>query len=91
MIKGGYKVIDFKNTPFTSGEVASVDGIHAAVSNPYGKATMVSGLVVGDAAYPDFFAPFVEGSGSFSTNVVIGESTITIAIDSDDGVTVTVA
>lgn len=91
MIKGGYKVIDFKGSPFTSGEEASVDGLHAAVSNPYGKATMVSGLVVGDVAYPDFFAPFTEGGGNYSTSVVIGGSTITIAVDSDDNVTVTVA
>ena len=68
-----------------------MDGIYAAVSNPYGKATMVSGLVVGDVSYPDFFAPFSEGSGSFSTSVVIGESTITIVVESGDGVTVTVA
>lgn len=89
--KGGYIIIDLKGEPLTSGEASAFDGIAAKVANPYDKATLISGLVVGDVAYPDFFAPFVEGEESYSTNVEIGGKSITIAVDSDDNVTVTVA
>jgi len=89
-VKGGYKVIDLKGTAFTSGREASVVGAYEQAANPYGKATMISGLIVSDVVYPDFFAPFVAGENNLSTSVVIGGSTISIVIDSDDNVTVTV-
>lgn len=90
MVKGGYKIIDFKNTAFTSGQEGTIAGIYDAISNPYNKATMVSGLIVGDTAYPDFFAPFIAGKGSYTTAEVVGGNTVTITIDEDDNVTVTV-
>lgn len=89
--KGGYQIIDLKGTPFTSGQASAVEGIAAIVANPYNKATLISGLVVGDVAYPDFFAPFIAGEDNYSTSVSIGGDEITITVESDNDVTVTIA
>ena len=88
--KGGYIILDLKGIPLISGTAVAVPGAYEVVANPYGKATLISGLAVGDVAYPDFFAPFVEGTDSFAAAVVIGGNTIDIAVDDDDNVTVTV-
>ncbi len=89
-MRGGYQIINFKNQALTSGESTTIDGIFATVSNPYKKATMISGLTVGDVEYPDFYAPFTENSGNMVSAVVIGGNNITISVTSADAVTVTV-
>lgn len=88
--KGGYIILDLNGTPFTSAEAETVPGAYEVVANPYGKATLISGLTVGDVVYPDFFAPFIEGADSFAAAVVIGGNTIDIAVGDDNNVTVTV-
>lgn len=90
-MRGGYIIVDLKNAALTSGKAANIPGAYVAAANPYQKATLITGLVVGDAAYPDFYAPFVAGEGNYSAAVVIGESTITIEVAEGDDVTVTVA
>lgn len=88
--RGGYIILNLKGNPLTSGVAGSVPGAYEVVANPYGKVTLISGLTVSDVAYPDFYAPFVEGADSFAASVVIGGNTIDIAVDEDDDVTVTV-
>lgn len=91
MRKGGYRIINLKGAAFTSGKAANVVGAYEATNNPYGKATMISGLVVSNVEYPDFYAPFIASSGKMTTSVVIGGSTITIAVSPTDDITVTVS
>lgn len=91
MRKGGYRIINLKGTSFTSGTAAKVTGAYESANNPYDKATMISGLVVAGVEYPDFYAPFVPSSGNMAASVVIGGSTITIAVAPTDDVTVTVS
>lgn len=90
-MRGGYKIIDFKKAAFTSGEAANISGAYVAAQNPYNKATMISGLVVSDVEYPDFYAPFVANGNNMGAAVVIGGRNITITIANTDDVTVTVA
>lgn len=90
-MRGGYKIINFKGEPLTSGSEANIAGAYEAASNPYGKATLVCGLVVGDVEYPEFYAPFVSNAGTMESKVVINEATITMSVAVGDDVTVTVA
>lgn len=90
-MNGGYLILDFGGESFTSGTASTIAGITAKVNNPYNKPTLVSGLVVGNVVYPDFFAPFVENSDNYKSAVTIGDDTITISINDDNEVTVTVA
>jgi hypothetical protein len=89
--KGGYLIIDLKGVSLTSGTATKFDGIAVKVANPYNKATLISGLVVGNVAYADFFAPFVKGENVYSAAVEIGGESITITVATNDNVTVTVA
>ena len=89
-MRGGYRIIDLAGTPLTSGTQDTIKGVYDAVKNPYKKATMVSGMVVGDVAYPEFYAPFVENSETYVTSVVIGGATISIEVAEQDKITVTV-
>ena len=43
-IKGGYKIIDFKNTAITTGAGVAIKGIYESIENNYGKMTIASGL-----------------------------------------------
>jgi hypothetical protein len=87
---GGYIIFNLGSLSRTSGEASTLDGAYEIAANPYGKATLISGLVVGNVAYPDFFAPFVAGESSYTAEVAFGSDTITIAVSEGDNVTVTV-
>lgn len=81
MLTGGCQIVNFKSTPLTvaGGEIA-IDGIYAIVNHNYNvskKATLISGLVVGDVAYPDFYAA-IELDGSDYKFVSHGTQTVTI-------------
>lgn len=89
MIKGGYKIVNFKGIPLTSGSASTIKDTYAEMSNSYNKATIISGLVVGNVSYPDFFAPFVANEGVYETDVVISGHNLTIRVAANDRVTVT--
>lgn len=89
-MRGGYRIIDFKKTVLTSGTEGTIEGAYEAVQNPYGKALQITGLVVGDTVYPDFWGVFTEDSDVYTTSLVIGGNTVEIQIEEGDAVTVTV-
>lgn len=89
-MRGGYRIINFRGAALTSGEPANIKGAYASASNPYNKATLISGLIVGDIVYPEFYAPFIADSDAFSTSLIIGGATVEIVVEKGDDVTVTV-
>jgi hypothetical protein len=90
-MRGGYKIIDFNGKALTSGTEATIKGAYEAATNPYGKATLISGLVVGGVSYPEFYAPFISDAGTMEAVATINEATITISVAAGDAVTVTIA
>lgn len=93
-IKGGYKIIDFKNNVFTDGGSAiTIAGIYNAIKKTK-KSTMVSGLVVGDTAYADAFVTFVttddglEGDYAVQLDDDTAVEALHITITAADAVTV---
>lgn len=89
-MKGGYRIINFKRAALTSGKEANIAGAYAAASNPHGKATLISGLIVGNIVCPEFFAPFVGNDRYMKSKVTLDDGiSITIVITSKDDVTVT--
>ena len=87
---GGYTVLNFKGYNFTSGEEATLTGIHAQLAANK-KFKVVHGLVVGGVEYPDMVAVFTESAGTYTAKVTLAAATVTIAVAADDGITVTVA
>lgn len=90
-MKGGYRIINLKKVALTSGKAETIPGTYESAENSFGKATMISGLVVGGVSYPDFNAPFKEGNKSYSATVSIAGTTINFTIAEGDSVTVTVS
>lgn len=64
MIKGGYKLIDFKDTPFeVGGDAVTIDGIYDSIEGSYRKPLLVTGLVMDGIEYNDVYVtPQVEGN-----------------------------
>ena len=63
MIKGGYKIIDFKDVNILTGDGATVPGIYDDIKNSHRKAIMVSGVTIDGVEKPNCFVD-CEVSGS---------------------------
>ena len=85
MIKGGYKIIDFKDTPFvTGGATMMIEGIYDTVEASYRKPLLLSGLTIDGIERNDVYAtPTLSGS-----NYVFTAYGKTITITDTDAVSV---
>lgn len=92
-MKGGYQIIDFKDIPLTvAGDAVEIPGIYATVSENhliYRNATLVSGLKVGDVAYPDFFVSIELDETDGNEYKFVSHGTQTVTIGEGDLVKVT--
>lgn len=91
-MKGGYQIFDLKDKTFTSGSGTVVGGSRSLVLGANGKRTLVENLKVGTTEFSAFDASFpkVSGTAVASAKALVGTNTITLAVASDDTVTVTV-
>ena len=85
MIKGGYKIIDFKDVPFeTGGAAMMIEGIYDTVEASYRKPLLLSGLNIDGIERNDVYAtPTLSGS-----NYVFTAYGKTITITDTDAVSV---
>lgn len=95
MRQGGYKIIDLKEYNFTSATkvnatTSGLTGIYSAIKST-NKRHVVSGLVVGGVEIDDFNALFAVETTSMIAKVNYGSKTITMKVDADDSVTITIA
>ena len=88
-LKAGVQVIDFKGVSLTDGTESTIAGTYEAVTHANKKPTLCSGIVIGTAELPSFFAPFIDISDVMTAEVDIGGVILKIEIADDDGVTVT--
>lgn len=89
MIKGGYKIIDFKDTPFeTDGAAQMIEGIYDTVEASYRKPLLLTGLNVDGKEYNDAYAiPTVSGTDYVFTaygKVFTIQDTNVIAVTNDN-------
>lgn len=82
MARGGYQIIDFKGVALTvAAEAIEIGGVYDRIHQNYGNAkfaTLIHGLVVGETAYPDFWAE-IELDGSDYKFVSHGTQTVTVS------------
>lgn len=95
MRQGGYKIIDLNEYNFTSetkvnAATSGLTGIYSAIEST-NKRHVVSGLVVGGVEIDDFNALFAVESTSMVSTINYGSKTITMKVDADDSVTITIA
>lgn len=91
MIKGGYKIVDLKDTDFTVGTEAAIVGIHDAIESNYRKPILLSGITIASAKYNDTFVNFVLSGTSYVgvlntvwTNATSAVATVITVADTDD-------
>lgn len=84
-IKGGYKLIDLKDSKLTVGDGVTVKGIYNSIENSYNKPLILTGINIGGVERNDVFIDFADDSGSYVANISATEK---ITITSADLVTV---
>lgn len=86
-IKGGYKLIDLKESKFTvGGEGVTVKGIYNSIENSYNKPLILTGINIGGIERNDIFIDFAVNSGNYVANISATEK---ITITNADLVTIT--
>ena len=83
--KGGYQILDLKNTKLTAGTASTIKGTWETLNGNYHKPVLVSGLVIGTTEYNDTFAEFTISSTTYTTTIYGYTLTVTNA----DAVTAT--
>lgn len=85
-MKGGYKIIDLRSTPFiVGGATMTLEGIYDAIEARYGKPILLEGLNVAGIEYGGTWVnPELSGS-----NYVIKAYNFTITITDTDSISVT--
>ena len=70
MLKGGYKIIDFKGTPLeTGGATMMIEGIHDSIESNYRKPLLLSGLNIDGVEKNDTYASVEVVGGNYQFNV----------------------
>lgn len=86
-IKGGYKLIDLKDSKFTvGGDGITIKGIYNSIENSYNKPLILTGINIGGIEKNDVFVDFAVDSGSYVANISATEK---ITITNADLVTIT--
>lgn len=69
-IKGGYKLIDLKDSKITvGGNGVTVKGIYNSIENSYNKPLILTGINIGGIDRNDIFIDFSYNSGSYVANI----------------------
>lgn len=85
-IKGGYKLIDLKDSKFNvGGDGVTVKGIYNSIENSYNKPLILTGINIGGVKRNDVFIDFSYNSGSYVANISATEK---ITITSADLITI---
>ena len=86
-IKGGYKLIDLKDSKLTvGGDGVTVKGVYNSIKNSYNKPLILTGINIGGSERNDIFIDFSYNSGSYVASISATEK---ITITSADLVTIT--
>lgn len=76
-IKGGYKLIDLKESKLTvGGNGVTVKGIYNSIKNSYNKLLILTGINIGGIDRNDVFIDFSYNSGSYVANISATEKII---------------
>lgn len=83
MLKGGYKIIDFKDIPIVTGTGVTVVGVYESIESSHRKAIMLSGINLDGVEKPDCYVDCSVQDGNYKFSAYGKNWTIT----KDDEVT----
>lgn len=91
MFKGGYKLIDFKETNIKLATPSTIKGVYKAIENNYRKPTLITGLVIGKVKKEDTFVNFEHGENVYNglLGMTANNKVLFITITNEDSVTIT--
>lgn len=83
-LKGGYKIIDFKDINLVTGTASTITGVYDAIKSNSRKAILISGIVIDGVKMADSFVELSLVSANY-TGKLYGK---TLTITKADAVTV---
>lgn len=83
-LKGGYKIIDFKDINLVTGIGIRIDGVYNAIKSNYRKAILISGISIDGVKMADSFVELLV-EGTKYTGTLYGK---TLTITNTDSVTI---
>lgn len=83
-LKGGYKIIDFKDINLVTGTGITITGVYDAIKSNYRKAILISGISIDGVKMADSFVELL-AVGTKYTGTLYGK---TLTITNTDAVTV---
>lgn len=86
-VRGGYQIIDLKNTDFTSGSPVTIPGTYATIEASH-KRCAVEGFSIANVEYKPMSANFVVNASNYVAQLT---DKISISVTAEDAVTITVA
>lgn len=66
MIKGGYKIINLKDTSINAEGGSTIAGLYDAIEHNYRKPLLLSGIVIDGVEKPDTFISVASADGSYT-------------------------
>lgn len=87
MVKGGYQIVDFKDTNITTGTPVVITGVYSAIENNYRKPILIAGITIDGVEKADCFVDCTLSDGSFTFSIYGKNATIA----NDDTVTLAAA
>ena len=91
-IKGGYKLIDFKETNITvGGDAVTIAGVYNAIESAYRKQIVITGLTIGGVEHRDVFCNLEHGENVYHglLGMTANNKILFIAITNENAVTIT--
>lgn len=91
-IKGGYKLIDFKETNITvGGNAVTVAGVYNAIESAYRKQIVLTGLSIGGVEHCDVFCNLEHGENVYHGlfGMTANNKFLFISITNENAVTIT--
>lgn len=87
MLKGGYKIIDFKDNNLTTETPVVITGIYSELENNYRKPLLISGITIDGVEKPDCFVSCTHAENSY-TFALYGHN---VTVSNADSVSIAVA
>ena len=86
-VRGGYQIIDLKNTNFTSGSAVTIPGTYATIEASH-KRYAIEGFSIANVEHKPMSANFVVDASNYVAQLT---DKISISVTAEDAVTITVA
>lgn len=89
-IKGGYKLIDFKDVNIVADTPTTITGVYNAIENNYRKPLLITGLTIDGVEKEDTFINFEHSENLFNglLGMIANNEILFISVTNEDSITI---